>query len=623
MAIDTSGFGLTIPQLPITAPLAALEPLRFDAPGMAARPLQFQAPDTSVSKGIAAALGSIGQGITASFQNAREDKYKQQEMGLRQAQLQREASQNDFSRRLEGLKLGMEQQRLGMEASHMGLEDRYKQAQIDRLNSGAGKASSRIQVIGDEAPAASDAAPAPSSDLDEDVYKQFPSLRPTQPEASPRVDQPLQSPEGMPTAPSPQDNLQIDGGQPLSDLSSPVTPSQMTALGPGIQMPSTSGISAKYLSASANGTPPVAPLAGVAPLSDLQAQLQQIRTTGNDSRMDQFAAEQALADLPPTVEKQPELEKYIDFKGPFTQEKAMQLQKYAEDTGRGRPQILPDEKSGGYLVDWEFAQKDQERLAHQKEQEGIAKQRLSDREQSIVNQERSGFQNLPAVKNFTGPNGMQQAFPRFIQNYDEALKNPKGAGIADIGMLDMYARAEGGGRVTEGQAALALAATSIAEKYKILFHKALVGGDQLGQEQRDAMLRVLSADHGIQARIANQAVRQTRDTLVGQGVTNEKHLPQEFAIPQTRLEAQSQMQDMKTQAVQLKAALDQARAAGNTDTANQLAKQMEELGKQAKELSGKMAKSHSAVLNLDELLDSTQGWAGAPVTALPVQPATP
>jgi hypothetical protein len=276
----------------------------------------------------------------------------------------------------------------------------------------------------------------------------------------------------------------------------------------------------------------------------------------------------------------------------------------------------PD-KFGNFVIPWkqhdpaakaarEEAQKTREETS--KTQQGL-------KEQNILNREAVMFQSHPAVKAFTAPNGMQQSFTRFVKDYDAIIKNPEGAGISDVGLLDMFARAEGGGRVTEGQANLVLGSMGIVDKAKTLGMR-LEGGDRLSQNQRDQMLRVIAEDNDAQAKIANQAVQMTRAKLIKQGVKDEDSLPQPYIVPKTKFQVLEEINELKTQALKLNAERQRAFASGDKSTSEKLKKQIEEIGKNAVELRRKIDNSKSSIINLEEIETTPQGWTGGAATTL-------
>lgn len=249
------------------------------------------------------------------------------------------------------------------------------------------------------------------------------------------------------------------------------------------------------------------------------------------------------------------------------------------------PKVVMDPKENGYRVDWQHADESK-------------KQRMLNAQQNSVRREQSSFYAQPEIKNFTAANGVRQAFPRFMADYEAGKKHPEAAGIHDIGLLDMYARAEAGGRVTEGQAKLALEATSLADKAKLLGLR-LIGGDHLAPDQRDAMARVMVENHNMGARLANQNIVAARDRLMSEGITDEKQLPQPYKLAQSREMIIEQINELKNQALATK---DKS--------------QRDRLLSEAQQLSQQAAGKKGLILNLEEMLDSRQGYGGGVPTMM-------
>jgi len=267
-------------------------------------------------------------------------------------------------------------------------------------------------------------------------------------------------------------------------------------------------------------------------------------------------------------------------------------------------------KFGKFIIPWKHH--DPAAMAAREEAAGT-------RKQNTLNRESAMFQTHPAIKAFTSANGMQQSLPRFVKDYDAILKNPEAAGISDVGLLDMFARAEGGGRVTEGQANLALGSMGLADKARQLGYK-LEGGDRLSQNQRDQMMRVIHEDHSAQLEIANQAIAMTRNKLKAQGIIDENSLPQPFIKAKTKWEATQDIASMKLNAIAIHEKQKRAEQAGDKQTSESLRKQLEEIGKSATELREKIDKSKSIIINLDEVQNTPQGWGGGAATTLIQQP---
>ena len=240
-------------------------------------------------------------------------------------------------------------------------------------------------------------------------------------------------------------------------------------------------------------------------------------------------------------------------------------------------------------------------------------------EQNTVDREQTKFYSNPDVKAFTAPNGMRQSFSRFVKDYDAILKNPEASGISDIGLLDMFGRAEGGGRITEGQAALALRAVGILDKPEQLIQK-LQGGAKLSQPQRDQMLRVIAEDHAAQANLANQQIEMVRRKLQRQGITDEEMLPQKFIVPITKWEAEDAKKQAKAETTRLLIQRTQAQQSGNKDEVEKINQRMQELKDSIDPIYEMEKRSKgSAIINMHDIEHNPQGWAGGAVTTFQQQ----
>jgi len=281
--------------------------------------------------------------------------------------------------------------------------------------------------------------------------------------------------------------------------------------------------------------------------------------------------------------------------------KAAQMESKRHYEGyQDNPEVVEDPRSGG----WKVARK------HSDE---VKTGRYNQMQQRMLDMESARFNSDNAIKNFTAANGMQQNFPKFMRDYEENILNPKAGGISQIGLLDMYARAEGGGRITEGQAALALHAASLKDKFQVLFGKPL-GGDILGKDQIEQMMNVIAGDHATQVRVANQKVTMARNKLKKQGITDEDDLPQYFIEPKLRSWHNRQLDNLQKQSAVLFNQKQAAKAAGKDTSA--FDDKLMFIQDQATKLQNELDTSDGDVLNMHEIENTPQGWGGASSTAL-------
>lgn len=240
------------------------------------------------------------------------------------------------------------------------------------------------------------------------------------------------------------------------------------------------------------------------------------------------------------------------------------------------------------------------------------KERQSIMRERSVRQEQVAFYNTPAIKNFESAQGPRVAFPKFFADYEDAAAHPDQAGIHDIGMLDMFVRAESGRGVTEGQAHLALDAKNLKDKFAIIFNKQL-GGDTLSQGQRDSMLRVIAENYNSGADQANQSVLAARDRLTAQGVTDERALPKPYVLAETKDSAMKKMDDLRSSALESAAALKAAEAENNSEAAAAAKEQWNKIKDEALGLSKRLKNSKSFIINMDQIRKNVQGFGGGGV----------
>lgn len=562
-----------------------------------------------VAQGIGKAMGSVAEGITA-FYKSKTDERKDQLKYQRDLQIAKVKSDKDEARYNE-----MERHNRAMESA---AEDRIKIVGGNKGESSATlKSLSPRSLGGMQAPTASKPE---SNSLD----FSYPSIKTGRDITKPLSDQELDNEvEQMGGA---DDARKLDLGRPpLANLTSPQGMEAAPDLRGEAALSALSSIPWDQVAGqykSAGGMPtesysPQAPSWLRSPKS-VTAPLSQLGGFGDQAlpNTDKALAEMASYTKGEVAGTNNAMEDAVGVDAIYSEQDAMALRDYARKTGRMEPEIKAT--NAGYEVNWPtpmVLESAANRKDATKAREETAKSQQGLREQNTLNREAVMFQSHPAVKAFTAPNGMQQSFTRFVKDYDAIVKNPEGAGISDVGLLDMFARAEGGGRVTEGQASLVLGSMGIVDKAKTLGMR-LEGGDRLSQNQRDQMLRVIAEDNDAQAKIANQAVQMTRAKLIKQGVKDEDSLPQPYILPKTKFQALEDINELKTQALKLNAERQKAFAAGNKTESERLKKQIEEIGKNAIELRRKIDKSKSSIINLEEIETTPQGWTGGAATTL-------
>ena len=536
-SLDTSGFNVTVPQG--NAPLESLKP--FTSAGAA--PLEIKplagwstpsAQPQLVAQGIAQGLGAIGQGIQVAYQNKRQDA-----KDIREAK--KEQDRYDQQQRAEAFK-----------------EQQWADRIAGVLPNGKEKPLfQNYAPIGDASSPAAPSAPSVSEPLD---YRGV---------------GPLKDP-GVTTTGKSLSSLSMptnEAGQFLSATYNPAAADTQRQTLQNLALNNMSGIQGTMASTS-QGAP------GKQLSSEPQFQFNPSEAA-NDAAYAK-SLEQAQTAAAPSKES-PEFRAFPPTPEGYAaadRERKKSYEGYGE-----HPRIVEDKEAGGYRVDWQHADESKA-------------QRMRTVQQNSIRREQSSFYATPEIKAFTAANGVRQAFPRFMADYEAGKKHPEAAGIHDIGLLDMYARAEAGGRVTEGQAKLALEATSLADKAKLLGLR-LMGGDHLAPDQRDAMARVMVENHNMGARLANQNIIAARDRLMSEGITDEKQLPQPYKLAQSREMIIEQINELKNQALATK---DKS--------------QRDRLLSEAQQLSQRAAGKKGLILNFEEMLDSRQGYGGGVPTMM-------
>ena len=292
---------------------------------------------------------------------------------------------------------------------------------------------------------------------------------------------------------------------------------------------------------------------------------------------------------------------------------------YYEPTGHIQTMHDPQTGEQWYMVTREPEKSSviEQKLARM-QQASERSDKLDVQRQRVINQERQGFSQDPNIKNYVGPNGMRQAAARFVRDYQAATDTPGATATADIGIMDMYGRAEGGGKITEGQQELLNKAASLKDRAAVWGIKLEGNNEFLSPAQRNMMLRVINDDQEAQVNIANSSINMMRKSLIKQGITDEDLLPQPYIAPILREPTKAAVDNAAAQARALSIQADQAKNAGDVEKFNALTKQIAQIMynvKDKKELLDS-APPNQQVLNLYDVEHKPQGWVGAGITTL-------
>jgi hypothetical protein len=328
---------------------------------------------------------------------------------------------------------------------------------------------------------------------------------------------PLNSPEDALDTETPDVSLP-DNINPLGSLTTPVGPVTMSNLSPAPTVPNLTQVPEKYLATSTGTTPPPSPLSGVAPLSATPAVLKQAKSFGVGSLPEQYAIEKQLYSLkPPTPAavsepaKDKELEKYYNVEGPFDRDTAMNLQKYFENTGRGRPVVKYDNPSRSYKLDWEFAERDRntkERITNAKQ---VQTERLNEAALAglgSMNTQFNSIHNQP----LNDLNKSVGALPQFLEEYEGLMRHPTAKGINDLGLMDAYVRFAKGAAPNQMQLDEVKKELSLTDKMSTAWNNKFTG-EFLSPEVRANMLDVILGTYNVRANMLNPKLRDQRKII--------------------------------------------------------------------------------------------------------------
>lgn len=564
----------------------------------------------AVAQGVGQALGSLAEGVTAAFKSSADQK----------KDLLKFQRDNELARIKAQAESDYRQQSLDETKRYHDMLGQQASERIDKVGGNKGKSLS-MRSLGDM-------PPVPESKDNGSLDFSYPAIKGgndfTKPLSDQELDNEVEQLGGAGGEGQEAPKLDL-GNPPLADLTSPQGMEAAPDLRGEAALSALSSIpwdqvSSQYKSAGGMPTQAYSPQAP-SWLRSPKSVTAPLATIGGFDDQALPNTEKALADIASYTKEEvagtnKAMEDAIGIDAVYSEQEALALRDYARKTGRMEPEIKST--NAGYEVNWPkpmVLESAANRKDAAKAREETSKTQQGLREQNTLNREAVMFQSHPAVKAFTAPNGMQQSFTRFVKDYDAIAKNPEASGVSDVGLLDMFARAEGGGRVTEGQANLILGSMGLMDKAKVLGMR-LEGGDRLSQNQRDQMLRVIAEDNDAQAKIANQAVQMTRAKLIKQGVKDEDSLPQPYILPKTKFQALDEINELKKEAIKLNAERQKAFTSGDKYTSEKLKKQIEEIGKNAVELRRKIDKSKSSIINLEEIESTPQGWTGGAATTL-------
>lgn len=311
---------------------------------------------------------------------------------------------------------------------------------------------------------------------------------------------------------------------------------------------------------------------------------------------------------------------------PYNRFKSYEAAKtYLEAVKRGTPEltaITPEaiynskRQVVGYEINWkdnsENLRKQEQKLADAlAKKEKLTADQAAARSKLLLSEGRA-VNAQDSIRNYTKPNGFREAVQRFIPAYNNATdadrKKLANVGLSDIDLIDNYARAMGGGKITEGQSHLIAQAKTLKEKMQVLYGQNFGKGDQLSQPQRDTMLENILEAHNSQARNANNILKRVRERLIVNGVKDELFLPETYTdnlITKTKA---------RSERTRLQDAVKSLRIDAEKVAANKLLSQEEKNKKMGK--LGKMFDKYNAeIKHLTERLDDEE-YSGTEILGL-------
>jgi len=281
--------------------------------------------------------------------------------------------------------------------------------------------------------------------------------------------------------------------------------------------------------------------------------------------------------------------------------------------------LLPVNKQGMVQIDWENVgthnreqrvREDEHRLK-QEEMKQKFETASAAKTASIAMREGNAVNTHDSMKNYTRASGLRAGLEAFIPAYLAQQQHPETSGAADVDLIDNYARAMSGGKVTEGQVHLIEKATSLKDKLKVLFMKP-EGGDILSQGQRDQMLRAMVEAHNIKANAANSVMDTARRRMIKEGVKDEDYLPQSFVADMIlKTDAEVEKIHLKESADKLILERRNALASKNFEDAKMMEPEIEKLLSESVHLQQRLIQekySGKPILGYKNFKEKTQGF---------------
>jgi hypothetical protein len=599
MALDTTGFNFAIPQQGIVTPaLANVAPYSPTFRGMEFKPFDIKPPSTAVAQGLAAALGSIGQGIQVAYTNERQEQAQQRKDAIEQQRLGLESHAQQRKDAIEQQRLGLEGQKLQWEMQH------GQQVQEDK------EAAARLKSV-----TPLDFSKVPS--FSQPTYKTPEAPKPTMYENLLNQMPPTSSPVELK---SPKVSEASEWSQNPYDTLKNITPESIKV-----------NYTTMNVANAPVGSKADVPSAVSGMVSDKNAitpptQEDFLKNAADELKKD-ITSGGPLASQAAQFQTNPMIEELEGVKYPMQLNDALRIRDYYKAKGdKYPPQIVESTHSPGNVeLEWVKPETKESQLMREETAKGRTQTQENAQQLRYDNQVKglaNSVNQLPAVKNFTGANGLQQMFPRAFITREEAHDHPMQAGPADAALFDLFVRAQTGSIPREAQLRMMQQGLSLPDKLKIMGMKVGPGG-LLDNDLRDQMQRIVAKDYGVQANLANQGIELANQKLKawakkhGQEV-DDNDLGKPYILPEYRDQVESRKKEIEAKHASM---LDTYKSImspdgkkplpGKEEQAKALSDALRQSGEQIDSDAKKLAKTKSPILNFEDILNTPQGMIGA------------
>ena len=557
--------------------------------------MHYQPRSSAVAEGIASAMGSIGKGITAAYQNRAEQKKFQQ--------------QQDEKKQEKQLTLNEQQLRLEETSRHNKEMESAARERIESVTPRGTKAAGRLIDLPD-----ADASDTKVSEPPATEPEQAPSTSPAYYEDRPKGQKPLEAQPSIQQAPAKLGDQSDQTSKALSylnnlDIFSPTTAKYMSAenTGAGSQADVPSAIPQTPALPVPSGAPALRAHTPVTEFEDSLASDQTTALSNIKNAVKASAIGQGPASLgsgqpvsPKSVAKNPTLDKYLHINGPYSQDMAMKLQEYAVSQGQPKPEAVYDNQTGGYKLDWSGA-------AKAKASSEMRNAMLDTRVQSQLNTEPKRFESEKNVANYIGQRGLMQMLARLSPTYEEAQKDPAHSMIPDTGIAQLMATAESGGVPAVSIIQDYLHSQGINDTLEQVRSRFQGGKSGLSSAQRNQIYDLLVQEATSQASLANQTVKKYQQTYADRVENPEQYISQ-YVLPKTKDEARHDLAEITGKVAKAKEEMDKARNSGDKDLYERKSKEWNDLSKEGHSLLSKIRNTQGHIINFNEILNNPQGF---------------